>query len=136
MADNTLAAISEQTALEHILRHHAGADGWITLARWEDGRYKQYHYRLEEIAAVLSEWLGDDVYFSQNTFYRPSRKIEYIRQLRALYVDVDCYLLNFDPDWVIGSMETGLFRDKLPDPFLTAFIAASGTPIAIEYAMP
>ncbi|MCF8567714.1 helix-turn-helix domain-containing protein [Alicyclobacillus tolerans] len=130
MADNTLAAVSEHTALEHILKHHAGADGWITLARWEGGRYKQYHYRLEEIAVVLSEWLGDDVYFSQNTFYRPSRKIEYIRQLRALYVDVDCYLLNFDPEWVIGSMETGLFRDKLPDPNI---IIHSGRGIALVW---
>lgn len=115
---SALAAVSEQAALEHILRHHAGADGWITLSRREGEVYKQYHYRVDDLPAVLAEWLGEDVYFSQNTFYRPSRKIEYIRQLRALYVDVDCYLLNFDPEWVIGSMETGLFRTKVPEPNL------------------
>ncbi|WP_245632942.1 helix-turn-helix domain-containing protein [Alicyclobacillus kakegawensis] len=115
---SALSVVSEQSALEHILRHHAGADGWITIARREGDSYKQYHYRVDELPKVLSEWLGTDVYFSQNTFYRPSRKIEYIRQLRALYVDVDCYLLNFDPDWVIGAMEAELFRRKVPEPNL------------------
>lgn len=115
---SALAAVSEQAALEHILRHHANADGWITLSRREGDTYKQYHYKVDELPTVLAEWLGSDVYFSQNTFYRPSRKIEYIRQLRALYVDVDCYLLNFDPEWVIGSMEAGLFRTRVPEPNL------------------
>lgn len=129
---NALQAISEQAAIEHILRHHASADGWITLARLEGKSYRQYHYRLEDISSVLSEWLGEDVFFSQNTFYRPSRKIEYIRQLRALYVDVDCYLLNLDPEWVIGSMENGLFQDKLPEPNI---IIHSGRGLALVWLL-
>lgn len=129
---SALAAVSEQAALEHILRHHAGADGWITLSRREGEAYKQYHYRIDALPAVLAEWLGADVYFSQNTFYRPSRKIEYIRQLRALYVDVDCYLLNFDPEWVIRSMELGLFRTKIPDP---NFIIRSGRGLGVVWLL-
>ncbi len=129
---NALQAISEHVALEHILRHHANADGWITLAKREGDKYRQYHYRLEGISSVLSQWLGEDLYFSQNTFYRPSRKIEYIRQLRALYVDVDQYLLNLDPEWVIGSMENGLFRDKLPEPNI---IIHSGRGLALVWLL-
>lgn len=132
MESTALQAASERTALEHILRHHANADGWITLAKRECDKYKQYHYRLEDISSVLSQWLGEDVYFSQNTFYRPSRKIEYIRQLRALYVDVDNYLLNLDPEWVIGSMEAGLFRDKLPEPNI---IIHSGRGLALVWLL-
>lgn len=130
-----MAAVSEQAALAHVLRHHAGADGWITLAKREGDRYKQYHYRINDVSTVLAEWLGEDgrdLYFSQNTFYRPSRKIEYIRQLRALYVDVDCYLLNFDPDWVIGAMEVALFRDKLPEPNI---IIHSGRGLALVWLL-
>lgn len=110
--------MSEAQALEHILKHHAGADGWITLSKKESDGYQQHHYRLRELAKVIPEWLGDDVYFSQNTFYRPSRRIENIRQLRSLYVDVDCYLFNFVADWVIAQMELELFKDKVPDPNL------------------
>ncbi|GMA66268.1 helix-turn-helix domain-containing protein (plasmid) [Alicyclobacillus fastidiosus] len=112
------ATQAAQSALEHILLHHTGADGWVTLCRKDNNRWKQYHYRVEEVASTLSEWLGKDVYFSQNTFYRPARKIEYIRQLRALYVDVDNYLLNLDPMWTIGAMEANLFGEKIPEPNL------------------
>ena len=127
---SALSAVSEQAALEHVLRHHAGADGWIALSRREGERYKQYHYRVDDIARVLSEWMGEDAYFSQNTFYRPSRKIEYIRQLRALYVDVDNYLLNLDPEWTIASMELSLFGDRIPEPNL---IIHSGRGLAIVW---
>lgn len=103
-------------ALEHMEFHHRGADGWITLAKKDGGKYIQRHFRFEEIHARLQEWLGEDVYFSQNTFHKPQRRIENIRQLRSLYVDVDQYLFNYSPEWVIGKMETELFGDKVPDP--------------------
>jgi RNA polymerase sigma factor (sigma-70 family) len=119
-------------AIEHILRHHAGADGWITLSRREGDRFRQYHYRLEQLLEVLPQWLGPDLYFSQNTFYRPSRKIEYIRQLRSLYVDVDCHLLNFDPEWVIAAMEMELFRTAIPEP---NFVIHSGRGLALVWLL-
>lgn len=105
-----------QKAIEHIELHHHNADGWITLAKKESGRYIQHHYRVEEMREQLTEWLGEDVYFSQNTFHKPQRRIENIRQLRSLYVDVDHYLLNYSPDWVIGKMELELFGQKVPEP--------------------
>jgi hypothetical protein len=40
---------------------------------------------------------GKDVFFSQNTFYKPQRKIENIRQRRSLYVEINCHNLNYDP---------------------------------------
>lgn len=119
-------------ALEHILMHHAGADGWVTLSRKTDGKWKQYHYRIGDIAESLAEWLGTDTYFSQNTFFRPYRRIEYIRELRALYVDVDNYLLNLDPDWTIGAMEAGLFGEKIPEPNL---IIHSGRGLALVWLL-
>jgi DNA-directed RNA polymerase specialized sigma24 family protein len=103
-------------ALEHMEFHHRGADGWITLARKAGGKYIQRHYRYEEMREQLQEWLGEDVYFSQNTFHKPQRRIENIRQLRSLYVDVDQYLLNYSPEWVIGKMELELFGQKVPEP--------------------
>ncbi len=104
-------------ALEHILRHHSGADGWITLSRKDGDKYIQRHYRVDELEDALPEWMGSDTYFSQNTFYRPQRRVENVRQLRALYVDLDSYLLNLVPEWVIGAVEPQ-FGVDLPEPNL------------------
>lgn len=103
-------------AIEHMDFHHQNADGWITLARKVNGEYTQHHYRFEDMREQLQEWLGEDVYFSQNTFHKPQRRIENIRQLRSLYVDVDHYLFNYSPEWVIGKMESELFGKSVPDP--------------------
>ncbi|OWZ82733.1 replication protein, partial [Natranaerobius trueperi] len=111
-----------KTPKEHIEIHHQESDGWITLAK-KQGSFTQYHYRPHEITEeLLSEWLGEDVYFSQNTFYKPKRDIFNVRQLRALYVDVDCYLMNYDPKWVVGRIEQILVEDgEIPDPNLIIF---------------
>lgn len=111
----------EEEAAYHAWFHHADSDGWITLAKKTPNGFKQYHYRPQELAVELTKWLGEDVYFSQNTFYKPFRRIENIRQLRALYVDVDCYLLNYDPAWVLGKLELENFRESLPEPNLVIF---------------
>ena len=106
----------------HVLFHHKDANGWITLAKKEkSGAWRQYHYQPDQLASELSSWLGEDVYFSQNTFYKPQRRIENVRQLRALYVDVDCHLLNYDPDWVVGKLELEVFKESLPDPNIIIF---------------
>jgi hypothetical protein len=106
----------------HAWFQHNGADGWITVARKTDsGRFKQIHYRPEELAESLTSWMGEDVYFSQNTFYKPERSIENIRQLRSLYVDLDFYLLNYDPSWVMAKLEHEHFKESVPEPNLIIF---------------
>lgn len=105
-------------ALQHTQLHHKEADGYITLAAKTDAGFKQYHYKVDELETELSKWLGKDVYFSQNTFYKPQRLIENIRQLRSLYADVDCYLLNYDPEWVVGKIDIELVGEKIPSPNL------------------
>lgn len=108
-----------EQAKEHVLFHHNSSDGYITVAKKEsNGNFKQYHYKPEELAVELSEWLGEDVYFSQNTFYKPSRKIENIRQIRALYIDVDFYLFNYSKDWVLGNIELLVQDNEIPQPNL------------------
>ncbi|MCM3405925.1 replication protein [Cytobacillus oceanisediminis] len=106
----------------HAWFHHHDADGWITVAkRTDNDRFQQYHFRPEELAGELSSWLGEDVFFSQNTFYRPQRSIENVRQLRSLYVDLDFYLFNYDPSWVIGKLEHEYFKKVIPDPNILIF---------------
>lgn len=109
-------------ARDHAWFHHREADGWITVAKKDsEGDFKHIHYRPEDLADNLSEWIGEDVYFSQNTFYRPRRRIEDIRQLRSLYIDLDFYLFNFDPSWILGKLEHEYFGESVPNPNLIIF---------------
>lgn len=134
---NDSGAMHLEEALSHVNFAHNDADGWVTLAKkMKDGSFKQYHYRPEEIPSVLSKWLGEDAFFSQNTFYKPQRRIDNIRQLRALYVDIDCYLLNYDPDWVIGKLELEIFGESLPAPNIIIHSGRGVIPIWTIEAVP
>lgn len=119
---NAVIAGNTAKAYDHIWFQHSGADGFITIAKKQpNGKMKQYHYKPEELAANLSSWMGEDVFFSQNTFYRPQRSIENIRELRSIYVDVDFYIFNYDPRWIMGKLETEYFGEALPTPNIVIF---------------
>lgn len=105
-----------EDAKHQIFFQHNGADGYITIAKKVNGKFLQRHYKPEQLAEHLSECMGEDIYFSQNTFYRPQRRIENIRQLRSLYIDVDCQNLGYDPEWVVGKLELEQFRQTIPEP--------------------
>jgi hypothetical protein len=113
------ATLSE--AQYHAWFHHHDSDGWVTVAQKTKEGFKQRHYKPEELASSLTEWLGEDVYFSQNTFYKPQRQIQNLRQLKALYVDLDFYLFNYDPSWVLGKLEHEFFGETIPDPNVIIF---------------
>lgn len=114
---------SLEEAKKHILFQHDPKtnDGYITIAKKVNGRFYQYHYKPENLAEHLTDWLGYDVYFSQNTFYKCQRRIENIRQLKSLYVDIDCHTLGYKPEWVLGKLELEQFRQTIPEPNLAIF---------------
>ena len=113
-------AAERQLLFQH---HPQNTDGWITLARKDPDtkRFRQYHYKPEELASSLSEWMGEDVYYSQNSFYKPQRRIDNIRQLRSLYVDLDVYNLGMTPEWVLGKLEFEYFGQAIPEPNMVIF---------------
>lgn len=123
--NTNLARTIESSRLDEAKRHvffeHSGADGYITMAKKVNGKFIQRHYRPEQLAEHLTEFMGEDIYFSQNTFYKPSRRIENIRQLRNLYIDIDCYVYNHTPEWVIGKLELEYFRKNIPEPNMVIF---------------
>lgn len=112
-------------AQSHILFHHDPntTDGYVTIAKKDSrtGRFMQYYYKPAELAGHLTEVMGEDVFFSQNTFYRKSRRIETIRQLRSLYVDLDFYIFNYDPEWILGKLEYEFYRQTIPEPNMIIF---------------
>ena len=118
-------AVRIDAAAQQLLFHHnpQNTSGWITLAKKDPQtkRFRQFHYQPEELANALSDWMGEDVYYSQNSFYKPQRRIDNIRQLRTLYVDLDVYNLGMTPEWVLGKLELEVFGQGLPEPNMIIF---------------
>ena len=118
-------AVRLDAAAKQLLFHHnpQNTSGWITLAKKDPQtkRFRQFHYQPEELASALSDWMGEDVYYSQNSFYKPQRRIDNIRQLRTLYVDLDVYNLGMTPEWVLGKLEWEVFGQGLPEPNMIIF---------------
>lgn len=116
---------SINAAKRHLTFQHdpTSTQGWITLAKKDPQthKFRQHHYKPEELAAHLSDWSGEDVYYSQNSFYKPQRRIDSIRQLRSLYVDLDVYNLGLSPEWVLGKLELDFFGETIPDPNVVIF---------------
>lgn len=110
-----------EEAKRHVFFQHSGADGYITLAKKINGTFVQRNYRPAQLAEQLSNYMGEDIYYSQNTFYRPQRRIENIRELRSLYVDIDCHTLGLKPEWVMGKLELEYFKQSIPEPNLAVF---------------
>lgn len=119
LAEN-LSAAGRQLLFQH---NPQNTSGWITLAKKDPQtkRFSQYHYQPEELASSLSEWMGEDVYYSQNSFYKPQRRIDNIRQLRSLYVDLDVYTHGLTPEWVLGKLEYEYFGQAIPEPNMVIF---------------
>lgn len=116
---------SINAAKRHLTFQHdpTSTQGWITLAKKDPQthKFRQYHYKPDELAEQLSQWTDEDVYYSQNTFYKPQRRIDSIRQLRSLYVDLDVYNLGLKPEWVLGKLELEFFGKTIPDPNVVIF---------------
>ncbi len=114
------SSAEEQLQFQH---NPQSTDGWITLAKKDAGtkRFYQRHYKPEELAGALSTWTGEDIYYSQNSFFKPQRRIDNIRQLRSLYVDLDVYNIGVKPEWVLQKLEREYFRQSIPEPNMVIF---------------
>jgi hypothetical protein len=86
----------------------------------DDKVWRQYHYRPDEIRTVLWNWLGEDTFMIQNTVYRPQRRIENIRQLRCLFVDIDDY--RYNAQQLLGRVQIDILNFcELPNPNLVIY---------------
>lgn len=86
-----LPTINNVVGYNHIMKIHSAGkqNAWITIAN-KDGGYKQYQYRIENLTAdIVGSWGTVDGYYSQNSFYAPYRRIEYLKELKTLYIDID-----------------------------------------------
>lgn len=100
----------------HLQNLHKDSKGYITIAS-KDPNYKQWHYKSEELIENAEDILNNiNAYVSQNTFYKPQRRIENIKELRAIYIDIDCHNTKYTKEAVKYFLEKDLYGSKIPRP--------------------
>lgn len=103
-----------EQAKEYINTLHGTSKGWITVANMSNKDYHQWHYKAFEL--VQMEFDKQNMYMSQNTFYKPQRRIENIKELRTLFIDLDLYKYNMTKEQAIYWLEQEYFSVKVPKP--------------------
>ena len=104
---------SEQINYLDIL--HSDSKGWITKAEINCG-YKQWHYRYKEL--LEQDFNQENVYISINTFYSTFRSLEYLKELKAQFIDLDIYKTGFTKEQIIMHLEADYFNKSIPRPNL------------------
>ncbi len=73
-----------------------------------------------------------DVYLSLNAFEYGSRKIESLKQIRNIGVDLDCYKLGLSVEETIEIVKSKIFRMEIPEPNV---LIRSGRGVQLIYAI-
>jgi hypothetical protein len=107
---------------------HLKDDGFIAIAAKKDKDWSQFHYKAQELKDNIAKAISLDanVYISPNSFFRPIRKIENIRKLNSLYIDVDFYHIEkykyCDHVYMMNLINNEYFESGLlPEPTFTVF---------------
>lgn len=83
---------------EHARLLHGGdkARGYVFLACAEGGRWREQAVKVADIPSVVEEFAGRaDVYLTQNRFYGRRRRIVWLGQLGACFVDLDYHKTEY-----------------------------------------
>ena len=100
---------------------HGDSKGWITKAKICDKEYKQWHYKYKDLIELKFDEYN--VYITLNTFYKTYRRIECIKELNALFIDLDTYKTGFTKEQILINLNENHFKQSMPIP---NFIIDSG----------
>ena len=116
----------KEEKLEYVDKVHGNSKGWITRSCIYENGYSQWHYKYAEFKET--DLTGENIYITLNTFYKPCRRLEYIKELNALFIDLDCYKTKFTKEQIIMNLEANYFNKKIPT---TNYILDSGRGLAL-----
>lgn len=94
---------------------HSNSNGWITKAEINPS-YKQWHYKYKDLAK--QDFEQENVYISVNTFYSTFRRLEYLKELKAQFIDLDIYKTKFTKEQILMQLEDDYFNKSIPRPNL------------------
>ena len=123
-------------AVKNISILHEGDDGFIAIAAKKEKEYVQYHYKVNDLTYNIGKAVSLDanIYMTPNSFFMPKRKIENIRKLNALYIDIDYYnietLKTYDHERILAILENDYFGQDVPEP---SFLIYTGRGLAVYW---
>ena len=92
-------------------------EGYINCTVLTEGKAMQKNTRKNELLQVLSEYQGKkDSFITPNSFYKPWRKVENIRHLRALYIDLDIHKVGLEKSETVYQVAFMVEEGKIPKP--------------------
>ena len=116
----------KKNKVEYIDRVHGNSKGWITRSCIDENGYSQWHYKYAELREV--DLTGETIYITLNTFFKPYRRLECIKELNALFIDLDYYKTKFTKEQIIMNLEGNYFNKIIP---ATNYILDSGRGLAL-----
>ena len=109
------------SSVKYINIVHRDSEGWITKARISNEGYKQWHYK--RLKLIQLEFDEDNTYITLNTFYKTYRRLECLKELNALFIDLDIYKTGFTKEQILINLNENYFGISIPIP---NFVVDSG----------
>ena len=101
--------------MNYIDNIHSRSKGWITRSVIDKKGYRQWHYKYAELKD-LDMMDEENIYITLNTFYKPCRRLENIKELNTLFIDLDYYKTGKTKDQVLMDLEKNYFNQSIPIP--------------------
>ena len=101
----------KKNKVEYIDRVHGNSKGWITRSCIDENGYSQWHYKYAEFKEV--DLTGENIYITLNTFYKPCRRLECIKELNFVYIDLDYYKTKYTKEQIKNVYENICIIKKL-----------------------
>ena len=100
--------------MNYIYNIHSRSKGWITRSVIDKKGYSQWHYKYAELKDL--DMRDENIYITLNTFYKPCRRLENIKELNTLFIDLDYYKIGKTKDQVLMDLEKNYFNQSIPIP--------------------
>ena len=93
-------------------------DGYIQVLKLsKDKKAKIENLRYEDLNEIENKYEGqEDVFITPNTMYLPKRQVKNIRQLRALFQDIDCEKIGLEKAETVYLIWILHYENKIPKP--------------------
>ncbi len=115
---NTLMKVDNiDESIEYIDTIHGESKGWITKAEINKNKeFSQWHYLVGDL--MKQDFDKENIYISMSTFYKPMRRIETIKEIGSLFIDLDTYNTKFTKTQILMNLEENYFNRSIPIPNL------------------